>query len=287
MSRLGPGPPRTARPRSLRLRTGGGSRRWPGVVTLLCGAGGFALASGLARRQLVPLAPAHRRADSRPRDPARRSLLVHRGRDALDRAVVARGADVRRARPRVRRVRDPLRRRPGRRVHRGVPLPGRVPRDATTGCARSRSPFPRSLCSFTVESERPLMFGLVLLPAGVHGGGAGSFLGRHPRIVIPMLMWLWVNVHGTFSLGFLYLAVYLAGRWLERRACRGGAANGICSSGPRSPRSSIFVNPYGAEPGVLPDRADGPQQGAQQRRRVAVGQPPHRDRRASTPSGSS
>jgi hypothetical protein len=28
-------------------------------------------------------------------------------------------------------------------------------------------------------------------------------------------MWLWVNVHGTFALGFVYLGLHVAGRWLD------------------------------------------------------------------------
>src|SRR5947207_2743432 len=70
---------------------------------------------------------------------------------------------------------------------------------------------PALACTFTVRSERPLMFGLVLLGLLVFTVEVPkSWLGRHPRVVIPALMWVWVNVHGTFSLGFLYLLVSFA-----------------------------------------------------------------------------
>jgi hypothetical protein len=70
--------------------------------------------------------------------------------------------------------------------------------------------------SFTLWSERPLFLGILALvgllwivevPA--------SALGRRPLVAIPVLMWLWANVHGTFALGFVYLALHVAGRWLD------------------------------------------------------------------------
>ena len=73
----------------------------------------------------------------------------------------------------------------------------------TTASARSRIGIPALACSFTVWSERPLMFGLALLGVLVFTVEVPeSFLGRHRVIVVPVVMWLWVNVHGTFSLGF-------------------------------------------------------------------------------------
>ena len=42
-----------------------------------------------------------------------------------------------------------------------------------------------------------------------------SFVGRHPMVVVPVLMWLWANIHGTFALGFAYLGLHLLGRWLD------------------------------------------------------------------------
>src|SRR5207237_5959023 len=72
-----------------------------------------------------------------------------------------------------------------------------------------------------------------------------SVVGRRPLIALPILFWLWANVHGTFALGFAYLALHLGGRWLEghrpwqgreRRLLLGTAAAFV----------AIFANPYGA-----------------------------------------
>jgi hypothetical protein len=70
--------------------------------------------------------------------------------------------------------------------------------------------------SFTLWSERPLFLGILALVGllwvvEVPGGA----LGRRPLVAIPVLMWLWMNVHGTFALGFAYLGLHLAGRWLD------------------------------------------------------------------------
>ena len=104
---------------------------------------------------------------------------------------------------------------------------------------------PALACSFTVFSERPLMFGLALLCVLVYAIEVpDSFLGRHPRVVIPLTLWLWVNVHGTFSLGFLYLAAYLGARWLD------GAWPWVARERELLISTAIvcvlvFVNPYG------------------------------------------
>ena len=76
----------------------------------------------------------------------------------------------------------------------------------------------------------------------------GSFLGRHPRVVIPAAMWVWVNVHGTFSLGFVYLAVYLFGRYLDGAPPNRGRERDLVI-GTAIAAALIFVNPYG--PGLV------------------------------------
>ena len=108
---------------------------------------------------------------------------------------------------------------------------------------------PALACTFSVQSERPLMFGLVLLSVVVFTIEVpGSFLGRHPRVVLPAAMWLWVNVHGTFSLGFLYLAVYLFGRYLDGAPPNRGRERELVI-GTAIAAVIIFVNPYG--PGLV------------------------------------
>ncbi len=104
---------------------------------------------------------------------------------------------------------------------------------------------PALACSFTVRSERPLWFGLALLGALVFTIEVPeSFLGRHLRVVVPVLMWLWVNTHGTFALGFGYLGLYLVGRWLDGASPLQGREREILI-GTAIASVVIFVNPYG------------------------------------------
>ena len=89
------------------------------------------------------------------------------------------------------------------------------------------------------------MFGLALLAVLVFTIEVPtSFLGRHPRIVIPVLLWVWVNVHGTFALGFGYLVVYLAGRWLDGEPPLVGRSRDLLV-GTAIAVALVFVNPYG------------------------------------------
>ena len=70
--------------------------------------------------------------------------------------------------------------------------------------------------SFTLWSERPLLLGvlgMVILLWIVEVPGCAA--GRRAAVTLPVLMWLWANVHGTFALGFAYLAAHLAGQWLD------------------------------------------------------------------------
>jgi hypothetical protein len=70
--------------------------------------------------------------------------------------------------------------------------------------------------SFTLWSERPLFLGLLALVGLLWIVEVpDSLIGRRPMVAIPVLMWLWVNVHGTFALGFVYLGLHVAGRWLD------------------------------------------------------------------------
>jgi hypothetical protein len=104
---------------------------------------------------------------------------------------------------------------------------------------------PALACTFTVRSERPLMFGLVLLSLLVFTVEVPtSFLGRHPRVVIPVMLWVWVNVHGTFSLGFGYLVVHLVGCWLDGELPWHGRPRDLLV-GTGIAALVVFVNPYG------------------------------------------
>ncbi len=100
---------------------------------------------------------------------------------------------------------------------------------------------------YTVWSERPLLVGVLFLVVLLWVVEVPeSIVGRHPLVVIPVLMWLWANMHGTYELGFAYLALHLLGRWLdgappwlgrERRLLTGAAIA----------FALVFVNPYGIE----------------------------------------
>ena len=98
---------------------------------------------------------------------------------------------------------------------------------------------------YTLWSERPLLLGvlffvLLLWVVEVPDG----LLGRRELVALPVVFWLWANVHGTFALGLAYLGLHLLGRWLEghrpwegreRRLVLGGlVAFLVC-----------FLNPYG------------------------------------------
>ena len=104
---------------------------------------------------------------------------------------------------------------------------------------------PALAATFSVQSERPLLFGMVLLGILVFTLEVpDSFLGRHPRVAIPLTMWVWVNLHGTFSLGFVYLAVFLFGRYLDGAPPNKGRERGLVI-GIAIAAVLIFVNPYG------------------------------------------
>ena len=91
--------------------------------------------------------------------------------------------------------------------------------------------------------ERPLLFGLLALGATVLAGEGA--LGA--RWLLP-IGWLWVNTHGSFPLGIVYLVVVLVGRWLDKapaatevRALRwlaGGVVLGAVN--PLGPRILVF-----------------------------------------------
>ena len=205
-------------------------------------------------RQLVLLAPAHRRVHPRPRHPAPRRLLVHRARHAVGRAVVARRGHLRRARTAsfgafgVR-----LLRRRRRCRHRHARVPPRAAARARPRRARAASRSPRSPgstpCGRSGRCSIGVLFLLVLLWVVEV---PDSFVGRHPLVVLPVLFWLWANVHGSFALGFAYLGLHLLGRWLDGAPPWDGRERRLLARRARSRSRSMFVNPYGAELVMFP-----------------------------------
>ena len=77
--------------------------------------------------------------------------------------------------------------------------------------------------SITVWAERPLLQAVLAMLVLIWVVELpDSFVGRHPLAVVPPLMWLWTNFHGSFALGFTYLGLHLAGRWLDGARPTGG-----------------------------------------------------------------
>jgi hypothetical protein len=103
-----------------------------------------------------------------------------------------------------------------------------------------------ALCGlYVLWSERPLLMGILFFMILLWIVEVPDcWVGRRPLITLPALFWLWANVHGTFALGFAYLALHLIGQWVdgarpwcgrERKLLTGAAIAG----------AATFVNPYG------------------------------------------
>ena len=101
---------------------------------------------------------------------------------------------------------------------------------------------------YTVWSERPLLIGVLFLLVLLWVVEVpDSIVGRHPLVVVPVLMWLWANTHGTYQLGFAYLGLHLA-RPLARRCAAVGRARATLADRRRVIAFAlVFVNPYGIE----------------------------------------
>ena len=98
---------------------------------------------------------------------------------------------------------------------------------------------------YTVWSERPLLFGVLFLLVLLWTVEVpDSFVGRHPMVVVPVLMWLWANTHGTYQLGFAYLGLHLLGRWVDGTPPWKGRERTLLF-GAVIAFAAVFVNPYG------------------------------------------
>ena len=100
---------------------------------------------------------------------------------------------------------------------------------------------------YTVWSERPLLIGVLFLLVLLWVVEVpDSLVGRHPLIVVPVLMWLWANTHGTYQLGFAFLGLHILGRWCDgARPWRGRERTLLIAAAVGF--ASVFVNPYGIE----------------------------------------
>src|SRR3954449_4379958 len=98
---------------------------------------------------------------------------------------------------------------------------------------------------YTVWSERPLLTGVLFLVVLLWVVEVPeSIVGRHPLVVVPVLMWLWANTHGTYQLGFAYLGLHLLGRWLDGKRPWEGRERTLLL-GAVIACAAVFVNPYG------------------------------------------
>jgi hypothetical protein len=98
---------------------------------------------------------------------------------------------------------------------------------------------------FALWSERPLVFGvrfLVVLLWVVEV--PESWVGRHALFVIPVLVWSWANVHGSFALGLGYLGLHLVGRWIDGAAPWTGRERSLLIGGGVGVVLAL-ANPYG------------------------------------------
>jgi hypothetical protein len=98
---------------------------------------------------------------------------------------------------------------------------------------------------YTVWSERPLLIGVLFLLVLLWTVEVpDSIVGRHPLVVVPVLMWLWANTHGTYQLGFAYLGLHLLGRWMDGAPPWAGRERRLLLGGVIA-FAAVFVNPYG------------------------------------------
>ena len=99
--------------------------------------------------------------------------------------------------------------------------------------------------SITLWSERPLLLGVLGMVVLVWIVEQPDCLaGRRAVVAIPVLMWTWANVHGTFALGFAYLAAHLVGRWLDGRRPWEGSDRPLLI-GSAAALAACLVNPLG------------------------------------------
>ncbi|MBV8951350.1 MAG: hypothetical protein JOZ99_10775, partial [Actinobacteria bacterium] len=101
-------------------------------------------------------------------------------------------------------------------------------------------------CLAVMWSPRPLVIAVLLFLALVWIVECpDTWLGRHELVAVPVVLWIWATVHGTFELGLAYLALHLVGRFAdgappwkgrERRIVLATAIASVV----------VFANPYGS-----------------------------------------
>jgi len=98
---------------------------------------------------------------------------------------------------------------------------------------------------YVLWSERPLLLGLLFFMILLWIVEVPDcWVGRHPYVSMPVVFWLWANVHGTFALGFFYVGLHLLGRWLDGARPWEGREQKLLVGGAIA-FAATFVNPYG------------------------------------------
>src|SRR5262249_23182820 len=97
----------------------------------------------------------------------------------------------------------------------------------------------------TVWSSRPLLFGFLFVVALAWCVELPeSWAARNLYVWIPVVMWLWANVHGSFMLGYVYLGLHLAGRWADGAPPNRGRERQLLIASVIS-GAVLILNPYG------------------------------------------
>jgi len=105
---------------------------------------------------------------------------------------------------------------------------------------------------YVLWSERPLLLGLLFFMILLWIVEVPDcWVGRHPYVSMPVVFWLWANVHGTFALGFLYLGLHLLGQWLDGARPWAGREQQLVVGGAIA-FAATFVNPYGPDLVLFP-----------------------------------
>jgi hypothetical protein len=100
-------------------------------------------------------------------------------------------------------------------------------------------------CLAVLWSPRPMVIAALLFLALVWIVECPTtWLGRHELLAVPALMWLWANVHGTFELGLVYIALHVVGRWADGARPWEGRERRLVVAMVLA-AVVVFLNPYG------------------------------------------
>ena len=100
---------------------------------------------------------------------------------------------------------------------------------------------------FAMWSERPLVLGVLFFLVLLWVVEVpDSVVGRHPLIAVPVVIWLWANVHGSFALGIAYVGLHVLGRFLDGAPPWAGRERTLVV-GTGVGLLAALANPYGLE----------------------------------------